>query len=92
MGINKGVQHAVLPSSSTSSTLIKNSYNSFQFSLHFEFILKASNRVFHSLYKVGRNRNFVFKGFNNSRKKLPPVGLDLVQEIITDLGVQCLTI
>ena len=49
-------------------------------------------RVFHSLYKVGRNGNFVFKGFNNSKKKLPPVGLDLVQEIIAGLGVQCLTI
>ena len=24
-------------------------------------------------------------------KKLPPVGLDLMQEIITGLGVQCLT-
>ena len=35
-------------------------------------------RVFHSLYKVGRNRNFVFKGFNNSKKKLPPVGLNLM--------------
>ena len=50
------------------------------------------NRVFHSLCKVGRNGNFVFKGFNNSKKKLPPVGLDLVQEIIAGLGVQCLTI
>ena len=26
-------------------------------------------RVFHSLYKVGRNGNFVFKGFNNSKKR-----------------------
>ena len=25
-------------------------------------------RVFHSLYKVGRNGNFVFKGFNNSNR------------------------
>ena len=49
-------------------------------------------RVFHSLYKVGRNGNFVFKGFNNSKNKLPPVGLNLVQEIIAGLGVQCLTI
>ena len=48
-------------------------------------------RVFHSLYKVGRNGNFVFKGFNNSKKKLPPVGLDLMLQIITGLGVQCLT-
>ena len=29
-------------------------------------------RVFHSLYKVGRNGNFVFKGFNNSKKKNYP--------------------
>ena len=50
-------------------------------------------RVFHSLYKVGRNRNFVFKGFNNSKKKqLLPVGLNLVKEIITGSGVQYLTI
>ena len=49
-------------------------------------------RVFHSLYKVGRNGNFVFKVFNNSKKKLPPVGLDLMLQIITGLGVQCLTI
>ena len=25
-------------------------------------------RVFHSLYKVGRNGNFVMKEFNNSKK------------------------
>ena len=50
------------------------------------------NRVFHSLYKVGRHGIIVFKGINNSKKKLNPVGLDLVQEIITGLGVQCLTI
>ena len=49
-------------------------------------------RVFHSLYKVGRNAIIGIKGFNNSKKKLPPVGLDLVQEIIAGLGVQCLTI
>ena len=48
------------------------------------------NRVFHSLYKVGRNGNFVFKGFYNSKKKLPLVGLDLMLQIITGLGVQCL--
>ena len=29
-----------------------------------------SIRVFHSLYKVGRNGNFVFKGFNNSKKEM----------------------
>ena len=31
--------------------------------------MKSSIRVFHSLYKVGRNGNFEFKGFNNSKKK-----------------------
>ena len=49
-------------------------------------------RVFHSLNKVGRNGIIVFKGFNNSKEKLLPVGLDLMQDIITSLGVQCLTI
>ena len=38
-----------------------------------------------------RKWQFVLKGFNNIKKTLPPVGLDLVQEIITGLGVQCLT-
>ena len=49
----------------------------------------ATNRVFQSLYKVSRNGNFVF---DNSKIKLPPVGLDLVQDIIVGLGVQCLII
>ena len=31
-------------------------------------------RVFHSLYKVGRNGNFVFKGFNNSKKRVTSSG------------------
>ena len=35
------------------------------------------NRVFHSLYKVGRNGIIGLELFNNSKKKLPPVGLDL---------------
>ena len=48
------------------------------------------NGVFHGLYKVGRNGNFVFKGFKNSKKKLPPVGFDLMLQIITGLGLQCL--
>ena len=48
-------------------------------------------RVFHSLYKIGRNGNIVFKGFNNSKKKLSPVGLYLMLQIITGLGVQCQT-
>ena len=54
----------------------------------YEFVII---RVFRTLYKVDRNGNFVFKGFNNSKKKLPPVGLDLMLQIITGLGVQCLT-
>ena len=29
--------------------------------------------------------NFEFKGFDNSKKKLPPVGLDLMLQIITGL-------
>ena len=32
------------------------------------------------------------KDLTTAKKKLPPVGLDLVQEIIAGLGVQCLTI
>ena len=32
------------------------------------------------------------KDLTTAKKKLPPVGLDLVQEIITGLGVQYLTI
>ena len=56
-----------------------------------QFIALQAIRVFHSLYKVGRNGNFVFKGFNNSKKKLPPVGLDLMLQIISGLGVQYLT-
>ena len=42
-----------------------------------EIILKETVhyiRVFHSLYKVGRNGNFVFKGFNNSKKKVTSSG------------------
>ena len=36
------------------------------------------NRVFHSLNKIGRNGNFVFKGFNNRKKKsgAPPDATD----------------
>ena len=47
-------------------------------------------RVFYSLYKVGRNGIIGIEGFNDSKRKLPP-GLDLMQETITGLGVQCLT-
>ena len=32
------------------------------------------------------------KELTTAKKKLPPVGLGLMQEIITGLGVQCLTI
>ena len=31
-------------------------------------IVLCLNRVFHTLYKLGRNGYFVFKGFNNSKK------------------------
>ena len=34
----------------------------------------SHTRVFHSLYKAGRNGNFVFKGFNNSKKKVASSG------------------
>ena len=50
-----------------------------------------TNQFFPQL-KFGRNGNFVFKGFNSKKKQLPPVGLELVQEIIAGLGVKCLTI
>ena len=43
---------------------------------------------FYSLYKLGRNGIIVFKGINNSKKKLPPVGLHLMQGIITGLGAK----
>ena len=43
-------------------------------------------RVVHSYYKVGRNDSIGIKGFNSS-KKIPPMGLDLMQEIITGLRV-----
>ena len=32
------------------------------------------------------------KDLTTAKKKLPPVGLDLVQEIIAGLGVRCLTL
>ena len=38
--------------------------------VHTVWQLTLITRVFHSLYKVGRNGNFVFKGFNNSKKKV----------------------
>ena len=42
------------------------------------------------MYRADRNGNIGMKGFNNS-KRFPPVGLGLMQEIISGLGVQCLT-
>ena len=41
------------------------------------------NRVFHSLYKVGRNGSISIKGF---QKKLLPVVLNLMQKITISLG------
>ena len=49
------------------------------------------SEFFHSLYKVGRMAILYSKDLTTAKKKLPPVGLDLVQEIITGLGVQYLT-
>ena len=43
-----------------------------------------------SYYKLDRNDSVGIQKFNNS-KKLPPVGLELMQEIITGSGVPCLT-
>ena len=36
--------------------------------------IASYNRVFHSLYKIGRNGNIVFKGINNSKKKVTSSG------------------
>ena len=49
---------------------------------------KAGNQVIHSLYKVGRNGNNGINRFKNTKKKLPSVGLDLMQGIIAGLWVQ----
>ena len=54
--------------------------------LHFHVVIE-----FFTVCTKGRNGNFVFKGYNNSKKKLAPVGLDLMLQIITGLEVQCLT-
>ena len=43
------------------------------------------------MFLQGGNGYLVFEGFNNSKKKLHPVGLDLILQIITGLGVQRLT-
>ena len=45
------------------------------------------NRVFHSLYKVGKMAVLASKDLTTAKKKLPPMELDLMQEIITGLGV-----
>ena len=47
----------------------------------------VSNRVFHSLYKVGRNGNIDIHGFKTP-KKVTSSGVDLMQGIITGLRVQ----
>ena len=49
--------------------------------------LQIYSGVLHSLYKVRRNG---IKGLKE-QKKLTPIGLDLMQETITGLRVQCLT-
>ena len=49
------------------------------------------NGVFHSLFKASWNGSIDIEGFKNSKRKLHPVGLDLMQVIITGLGVQYLT-
>ena len=55
--------------------------------MHLQRRSKYSDKYssFHSLYKAGRNGNIGIKGFNNTKKKLPPVGLDLMPGIITGL-------
>ena len=64
--------------------------NSYAVRLSFEFSRNAQScqSSLSQFIQMGRNGNFVFKGFNNSKKTLPPVGLDLMLQIITGLGVQ----
>ena len=38
------------------------------------WLSQQDSRVFHSLYKVGRNGNFVLKGFNNKKKRVNSSG------------------
>ena len=55
-------------------------------------IITRSTQVafeFFTVDKGGRNGSIGIKGFNNSKTKLPPVGIDLMQENITGLGVHC---
>ena len=42
--------------------------------------------------KLAEMASLYSKELTAAKKKLPPVGFDLMQEIITSLGVQCLTI
>ena len=56
-----------------------------EFFLHYQQHI----RFFHSLHKVGRNGSIGIKGFNNGKKKVTSSGAR--PEIITGLGVQCLT-
>ena len=69
------------------SPIFRDSCGIYPFNLPSENI--TSSRVFHSLYKVSRNGIIVFKGFNNSKIKVPPVGHDLMQEIFTGLASKC---
>ena len=48
--------------------------------------------VFFTVYtKLAEMALLYSKDLTTAKKKLPPVGPDLMQEIITGLGVQCLT-
>ena len=53
-----------------------------------ETVSVKCNRVFRTLYKVDRNGK---KDLTTAKKKLPAVGLDLMLQIITGLGVYFLT-
>ena len=55
-------------------------------------ILGLYIRVFHSCCtKLAEMTSLYSKDLTTAKKKLPPVGLDLMLQIITGLGVQCLT-
>ena len=55
-------------------------------------MLCSNSRDFHSCTKLAEMAILYSKDLTTAKKKLPPVGVDLVQEIIAGLGVQCLTI
>ena len=52
----------------------------------------SNYRVFTVCTKLAEMAILYSKDLTTAKKKLPPVGLDLVQEIIAGLGVQCPTI